>query len=360
MKRYRKNNEENEEENEEEKESETITELLRNYTNTINSNNRSQINNRFVRRRSEPSLLTEEPRLLLNRSDSNNALERIFRTDDIDRDVVNTLRTSGMPLEFSRNVYSNNFNERYGSILANIRGEVLERRRRRTSGRMFQPSQTTDSRERINNNMIIPINTIFPTRWRYETIMNIPGSIINNKEPIKDSQGRIIRERILNPNGGNPIYDIASPIVYEYIDPILLTPIYVNGMQIPTMTSNGIPVYDRNGELVRHTSLNNPYVVIERINNTITLFDREAIEMWFNTSINRMNTNSRFVNPMTGQQFSLDFFSENNITGPRRSSNQSQSSNDSNRSIGGKRKRKMKTKKNKKNMKYKKSRKNKI
>lgn len=348
------------EEKEEEKEPETITGLLRNYTNTINSNNQSQINNRFVRRRSEPSLLSEEPRLLLNRSDSNDALERIFRTDDIDRDVVNTLRTSGMPLEFSRNVYSNNFNERYGEILSNIRGEVLERRRRRSSGRMFRPSQTTDSREGMGintNNMIIPINTIFPTRWRYETIMNRPGSIINNKEPIKDSQGRIIRERILNPNGGNPIYDIASPIVYQYIDPILLTPIYVNGMQIPTMTSNGIPVYDRNGELVRHTSLNNPYVVIERINNTITLFDREAIEMWFNSSINRMNINSRFVNPMTGQQFSLDFFSENNITGPRRSSNQSQSSNDSNRSIGGKRKRKMKTKKNKKNMKYKKSRK---
>ena len=115
------------EEKEEEKEPETITGLLRNYTNTINSNNQSQINNRFVRRRSEPSLLSEEPRLLLNRSDSNDALERIFRTDDIDRDVVNTLRTSGMPLEFSRNVYSNNFNERYGSILANIRGEVLEK-----------------------------------------------------------------------------------------------------------------------------------------------------------------------------------------------------------------------------------------
>ena len=243
MKRYRRNNEENNEENKEE----SITDLLRNYTNTINSNNQSQSNNRFVRRRSEPYLLTQEPRLYLNRrSDSNDALERIFRTDDIDRDVVTSLRETGIPLDDDNNVYSNNFNERYGEILSNIRGEILERRRRRrSSGVVFRPSQTTDSRENMNiniDNMIIPINTIFPTRWKYETIINMRGTINNNKEPVKDSQGRIIRERILNPNGGNPIYDTSSPIVYEYIDPIFLTPIYVDGMQIPTMTSNGVPV----------------------------------------------------------------------------------------------------------------------
>ena len=194
----------------------------------------------------------------------------------------------------------------------------------------FRPSETQDNR--LTHNIIINPNVLDVSYHHNITRNNIPYRIWRlqdmerplifiNLEPLVDANYNDIHTRITGYNDDEtPIYDINSPIISAYNDPIVNVPIYLNGMSRVILNEEGFPLYDDNNDIIREIvneeELHGTHVLIEYIdNNRRRIWLREPLTTWFSSR----NTTEH---PYRSSFFILDengnnFFQRNGFYNPR-------------------------------------------